>query len=104
MFVCGPFVKVSIILSKRQKNIFFCEFVLVVSYNAEPSLLANLEEEDSRNNAELDQETVRQSEEMMKAFLKATGGEEDSSAKKERTKTIIKTIKVEAVFFKHKLL
>ncbi|XP_065685056.1 uncharacterized protein LOC100213236 [Hydra vulgaris] len=86
-------------IHKFQKDhmLFLCYYEpskRVVSYNAEPSLLANLEEEDSRNSAELDQETVRQSEEMMKAFLKATGGEEDSSAKKERTKTIIKTIKV----------
>ena len=43
---------------------------------------------------EMDQESLRQSEEMMKAFMKATGGVEDETNKKERTKTIIKTIKV----------
>lgn len=43
---------------------------------------------------EMDQESLRQSEEMMKAFMKATGGVEDETNKKERTKAIIKTIKV----------
>ena len=43
---------------------------------------------------EIDQESLRQSEEMMKAFMKATGGVEDETNKQERTKAIIKTIKV----------
>lgn len=33
----------------------------------------------------------------MKAFMKATGGIEDETNKKERTKTIIKTIKVSSI-------
>ena len=41
-----------------------------------------------------DQQALRKSEEMMKAFLTATGGEEEESNKSERTRTIIKTIKV----------
>ena len=41
-----------------------------------------------------DQQALRKSEEMMKAFLTATGGEVEESNKSERTRTIIKTIKV----------
>ena len=41
-----------------------------------------------------DQRALQKSEEMMKAFLTATGGEEDELNKSERTRTIIKTIKV----------
>lgn len=33
----------------------------------------------------------------MKAFMKATGGVEDETSKRERTKTIIKTIKVKTI-------
>ncbi len=43
---------------------------------------------------EEDQQALQKSEEMMRAFLKATGGEEEDSSKSERTRTIIKTIKV----------
>eukprot|EP00794_Sanderia_malayensis_P012893 gene12893-14220_t len=42
---------------------------------------------------EEDQQALKKSEEMMRAFLKATGGEEEDSNKSERTRTIIKTIK-----------
>ena len=41
-----------------------------------------------------EQQALQKSEEMMKAFLTATGGEEEESNKSERTRTIIKTIKV----------
>lgn len=66
----------------------------VVSYNAELSYGTNLEEDVGDTDAGMDQESLRQSEEMMQAFMKATGGVEDETNKKERTKTIIKTIKV----------
>ena len=56
--------------------------------------MTNLEEENTQNTSDIDQESLLQSEEMMRAFMKATGGVEDESNKKERTKTIIKTIKV----------
>lgn len=38
---------------------------------------------------------------MMQAFMKATGGVEDETNKRERTKTIIKTIKVLLNYFKN---
>ena len=75
----------------------------VVSISAEPSFGTNLEEDmagyggadgNGAGGGEMDQESLRQSEEMMKAFMKATGGVEDETNKKERTKAIIKTIKV----------
>lgn len=62
----------------------------VVSYYSEASLTTNLEDDNIDN----DQESLRQGEEIMKAFMKETGGIEDSENKKERGKTIIKTIKV----------
>lgn len=62
----------------------------VVSYYSEASLTTNLDDENIDN----DQESLRQGEEIMKAFMKETGGIEDSDNKKERGKTIIKTIKV----------
>lgn len=85
-------------IHKFQKDhmLFLCYYEpskTVVSYNSEPSLGTNLEEDATSSN-EIDQESLRQSEEMMKAFMKATGGVEDNTNKKERTKTIIKTIKV----------
>lgn len=63
----------------------------VVSYYSEASLTTNLDDENMDNT---DQESLRQGEEIMKAFMKETGGVEDSETKKERGKTIIKTIKV----------
>ena len=78
-------------------------FLTVLSVSAEPSYNTNLEEDmvgadgasDGGNGGgEIDQESLRQSEEMMKAFMKATGGVEDETNKQERTKAIIKTIKV----------
>ena len=45
-----------------------------------------------------DQKALQKSEEMMKAFLTATGGEEEESNKSERTRTIIKTIKVLRIY------
>lgn len=68
--------------------------IIVVSYNSEPALGTNLEEDATLNQDAVDPESLRQSEEMMKEFMKITGGVEDNTNKKERTKTIIKTIKV----------
>jgi len=65
----------------------------VSSFTAEPAIVTNLEEENN-SSSDIDQESLRQGEEMMKAFMKATGGVEDETNKRERTKTIIKTIKI----------
>jgi len=64
----------------------------VVSYFSEAALTTNLEDENMEDN---DQESLRQGEKIMEAFMKETGGIEDSDNKKERAgKTIIKTIKI----------
>lgn len=64
----------------------------VVSYFSESALTTNLEDENIEDN---DQESLRQGEKIMEAFMKETGGMEDSENKKERAgKTIIKTIKI----------
>jgi len=64
----------------------------VVSYFSESALTTNLEDENMEDN---DQESLRQGEKIMEAFMKETGGIEDSENKKERAgKTIIKTIKI----------
>lgn len=64
----------------------------VVSYFSEAALTTNLEDENMEDN---DQESLRQGEKIMEAFMKETGGIEDSMNKKERAgKTIIKTIKI----------
>lgn len=64
----------------------------VVSYFSEAALTTNLEDENMEDN---DQESLRQGEKIMEAFMKETGGMEDSDNKKERAgKTIIKTIKI----------
>jgi len=64
----------------------------VVSYFSESALTTNLEDENMEDN---DQESLRQGEKIMEAFMKETGGMEDSENKKERAgKTIIKTIKI----------
>lgn len=86
-------------IHKFQKDhmLFLCYYEPtkpVHSYNAESALATNLEEESAKDEEQLDQESIRQSEEIMKAFMKATGGVEDETSKRERTKTIIKTIKV----------
>lgn len=64
----------------------------VVSYFSDAALATNLEDENIDDN---DQESLRQGEKIMEAFMKETGGIEDSDNKKERAgKTIIKTIKI----------
>ena len=52
---------------------------------------AETKESDEKDEEE---KALERSEEMMKAFLTATGGEEEETNKSERTRTIIKTIKV----------
>eukprot|EP00111_Clytia_hemisphaerica_P007703 TCONS_00022387-protein len=89
---------------QKDHMLFLCYYEpnkpAVTAYNsAEPSTGTNLEEDmggqgGPGGGGEMDQESLRQSEEMMKAFMKATGGVEDETNKKERTKAIIKTIQV----------
>ena len=84
----------TMILHNNKQELVEKQLFLEQTVNAAPALMTNLEEENAQNTSDIDQESLLQSEEMMRAFMKATGGVEDESNKKERTKTIIKTIKV----------
>ena len=66
------------------------------SFSAKNSALSRVQAEaDTAAEKNDDQQALQKSEEMMRAFLTATGGEEEDSSKTERTKTIIKTVKVQ---------
>ncbi len=66
----------------------------IESSNAKEAAKSGVHSDLETSEKEEDQQALQKSEEMMRAFLKATGGEEEDSSKSERTRTIIKTIKV----------